>query len=361
MIGVATAYWLARLGARPLLLESRRLAWGASGRNAGFMLAGSSPLEDPRLIREVLGEEAIDAGYDEPGHLALASSPAVLEKFREEAAGRPAAAAPLHALDRGACEELLGMRIDDRFAGGRWLPAAAAIDPARFVYGLAAAAVRRGATLTVETPALRLESERSGGVEIATARGPVRAGRALVACSAGSRHLLPLDGVITPVRGQMLSTAPLERVFQIGLAVDWGTAYWRQAPDGVIVLGGCRSADPDAEVTAREALNPRVQVALTAFLPAAFPDFPPFEVARRWAGIMDETPDGRPIAGRWPDGSDRWVAAGFGGHGLPLALGVGRSLAAAILDGRDPDELERLRPERFLELAAAAGVGEAVR
>src|SRR3989442_3602047 len=38
--GAATAYWLARAGARPLVLEARTIAEAASGRNAGFLLAG---------------------------------------------------------------------------------------------------------------------------------------------------------------------------------------------------------------------------------------------------------------------------------------------------------------------------------
>src|SRR5438128_10977811 len=38
--GIATAYHLARAGARPLVLEARSVAEAASGRNAGFLLAG---------------------------------------------------------------------------------------------------------------------------------------------------------------------------------------------------------------------------------------------------------------------------------------------------------------------------------
>src|SRR3989442_10514766 len=38
--GVATAYWLAPAGARPLVLEARTIAEAASGRNAGVLLAG---------------------------------------------------------------------------------------------------------------------------------------------------------------------------------------------------------------------------------------------------------------------------------------------------------------------------------
>src|ERR1700738_3954845 len=38
--GVSLAYWLVRGGVDVLVLERSRLAAGASGRNAGFLLAG---------------------------------------------------------------------------------------------------------------------------------------------------------------------------------------------------------------------------------------------------------------------------------------------------------------------------------
>src|SRR5438874_2476997 len=39
LMGVSTAYWLASSGVNVLLVEAHRLAWGASARNAGLMLA----------------------------------------------------------------------------------------------------------------------------------------------------------------------------------------------------------------------------------------------------------------------------------------------------------------------------------
>src|SRR5215217_2774419 len=100
VIGVAITYWLAKFGASVLLLDSRRPAWGASGRSAGLMLSGQSSLEDLNLVRTVLRDEHIHAEYEEPGHLALAGSPDVLDKMLREVAKRPPRAPPLYVLDR---------------------------------------------------------------------------------------------------------------------------------------------------------------------------------------------------------------------------------------------------------------------
>jgi sarcosine oxidase subunit beta len=153
--------------------------------------------------------------------------------------------------------------------------------------------------------------------------------------------------MLTPVRGQVLSTEPIKRVFNVGLAVDWGTVYWRQTAEGVIVMGGYRGLDRETETTSNEELNPAIQSALEGFLPKAFPDIPQIQVARRWAGIMDETPDEKPIVGQWPARSQTWVVAGFGGHGLPPALGATRALASSIAQGQITTELDPLSPDRF--------------
>jgi glycine/D-amino acid oxidase-like deaminating enzyme len=68
---------------------------------------------------------------------------------------------------------------------------------------------------------------------------------------------------------------------------------------------------------------------------------------------MDLSPDGRPVVGRWPGAPGVWVAAGFAGHGLPPASGVGRVVAEAIVLGRDSEWLRRLAPDRDQEAVAA--------
>jgi glycine/D-amino acid oxidase-like deaminating enzyme len=349
LMGVAVTYWLSRLGVNVALLETRWLTSGATSRNAGLMLAGAASLEDPRVTQSVLDEEGFTAGYAEVGHLALASSTAVWDKVRQEVAARAATASPLYALDRRECEELLGMRIGARFIGGRWLPQGRTVHPVRLALGLAAAARRRGALIATQTRALAVRPLAGlAGFEIATARGVMRARHVVYACQSRIVEFLPqFRSVMTPVHGQMMATEPLPRLFRCGLAVDWGTAYWRQAPDGAVILGGLRDADEVDSSEPDAVVNWRVQAKLDRFLPETFPDFPAFRVRQRWAGIMDCTADARPLIGAVPNTVNQWILAGFGGHGMPGGVGAGKAVAAAIVSGQRDAVLAPFDPSRF--------------
>jgi glycine/D-amino acid oxidase-like deaminating enzyme len=348
VMGVAATYWLARFGVSALLVEARSVANGASGRNAGLLLPGGAPIEDPALVGSVVREESIDADLATPGHLALATTPEVWERMSAEATRTASSPRPILALDRPACEDLLGMRLAKRFLGGRWFARGGLVHPVRFTRGLAAAAQRRGALVASQTRVLDVADRVPGDrLRVRTDSGSVLARDVVFACGAWLRELVPaFREFVTPVRGQMLATSPLPPLFRVGLAIDWGTVYWRQASDGVVVLGGYRNLDPGVETGADEVINPRIQDSLTRFLPETFPDFPPFRVGQRWAGIMDCTTDGRPLIGALPGAPNRWVIAGFGGHGMPGALGAGRELAEALRSRQVPSVLDPYDPRR---------------
>lgn len=350
IMGVSVAYWLARSGVPAVLLEARDLASGATGRNAGLVLAGSKPLENPEFVRSVLQEESIDASYSAPGHLALASSEEIWDQFCAEADRRRNGTNPVHAINHASCEGLLGMKISKRYLGGRYYPAGGMVNPTRLVYGLATAAQRRGAAIVARTPVSSVNAGANGSdFTVTTDRGEIRAGQVVFACNTAlTTFATQFRDVITPVRGQVLSTQALPTVFRVGLGVDFGTVYWRQAPDGAIVIGGYRNLDRITETTTEENLNADIQQALADFLPETFPNFPKISIRRRWAGIMDYPSDGQPMIGPIPGSPGQWVIAGFGGHGLPGALGAARPLTEAITTGRTPDVLGPYSPARLL-------------
>jgi gamma-glutamylputrescine oxidase len=302
-------------------------------------------------VREVLNTEDLDVEFATPGHLALITSVERWDKVRQEANQTANSPRPIKALDRQACEDLLRLRIGDHFLGGRWFALGSVLNPVRLVHGLAAVAQRQGARFVAGVRLVRIgERDRSSMWEVETERGIVRANHLVLACGAALTDFIPALGpVLEPIRGQVLATEPLSPLFAMAMAVDWGTVYWRQTQEGVIILGGFRTLDSATETGRDERLNPVIQEALTAFLPQAFPGFPPVRVSHRWAGIMDCTVDGRPVIGAVPGFDRQWVIAGFGGHGLPVGIGAGKALAEAILTGRTPLLLQRYDPVRFFK------------
>jgi glycine/D-amino acid oxidase-like deaminating enzyme len=370
LLGAATAYWLARAGASVTLLEATRLAGGATGRNGGFVVAGTAEsypaaiarhghttaraiwsltLESRALLREALADEQIACDYREPGLLHLALGAEQLADQARTAAALRADAFDADLLDRQQVQELVGTPLGPDIAGGLFAPENGLVHPARLVQGLAAAAARRGARICETTPALQLET-RGAGVLVRTPRGDIHAGAAIVAINAWSDQLLPaLAGIVTPVRGQVLAYAPVAPVFHhgMGAAVTPTGEYWQQAPDGSIILGGCRVAAPGAEVGLRTSEpTAEVQAAIEQVFPRLFPALGGLRVTQRWAGLMAFTSDGLPIADRAPGLPGVWVVGGFCGHGMPFGMRMGQLLAQATGGGVAPAELAPFRLER---------------
>src|SRR2546425_10139638 len=245
--GIATAYHLARAGAKPIVVEARTVAEAASGRNAGFLLAGVAEnfaaatrrygeeralrrgrftRHNQQLVREVVAREHIEcdlawngseqiAGDDEEGGEACASA----ERLRRE--GVRVRLVP---------EERAAIYEED-----------GELHPVKYVRGLARAAARSGARIFENTRVTAVAPDGLG-----TERGRVRAGAIVVCVNAYSRHLVPLR--VRPVRGQMLATTPVaHRVFDRPAYAHRGYRYWRQRADGRLLLGGWRATAVDGE------------------------------------------------------------------------------------------------------------------
>ncbi len=367
--GAATAYFLARAGAAPLLVEQTAPAYGATGRNGGFHVVGTAEgyadaierlgretaraimqitLDSRALLRQALAEEAIACDYREPGHLTLALGDAQYADLQRQAAALRADGFAAELLDRQQTQALIRTPLSAEITGALYGPENALLHSARLVYGLIAAAQRRGAHVAIA----RVEHlvPRNGHVRVMTNRGVVEAGAAVVTVNAWTRDLIPaLRDVITPVRGQALAYAPVPRIFEqgIGASVTPTGEYWHQTPDGSIVIGGCRACAPGRDVGVTETVpTPDVMAAIEQILPRLFPQIGNLEVARRWAGLMAFTADYVPVADAAPDMPGVWVAGGFCGHGMPFGMRIGQLLAEAALTGATPAALAPFRVTR---------------
>jgi gamma-glutamylputrescine oxidase len=135
------------------------------------------------------------------------------------------------------------------------------------------------------------------------------------------------------------------------MALNFGDVYWRQLTDGTILLGGGRNLGWGAPGIGR---GQRSCSRITAFFRESFPRLPEVRPVAHWAGTMACTPDGRPIIGAVPRMPGVWLAAGFGGHGLPPALYASMLVVRAALGlGGPPDPASApYAPTRFPQLSA---------
>ena len=369
LLGCWTAYWLARAGVAVTLVERSAISWGATGRNGGFVRAGTAAgyseainqlgraaardlwrlTEDGQaLVAQIVAEEEIDCDYRTPGTLSLALNDAALAEMERDLAvmGEDGFAGTL--LDRQGVQALINTPLGPEIVGGRFFADGSLLHSGRYLAGLAAAARRRGARLCrAGVTALVPEA---AGTRLETTAGPIRARRVVVAVNAWSDELVPtLAGRVVPVRGQILAYEPLPPVFTagVGAAVSPTGEYWQQTPDGAIIIGGCRAAAPNGDVGVRE-MTPTSDVidAIVGVLPRLFPELHGLRVARRWAGLMAFTADYLPVVDAAPGLPGVWVTGGYCGHGMPYGPRVGQLLAEAAMTGATPPPLAPLRLDR---------------
>ena len=369
MLGVWTAYWLARAGADVTLIERTAISWGATGRNGGFVTAGLADgfaataarvgeqdaraiwtlsAEGRDIVRRVVAEEGIDCDFREPGTLHLTLGADGLAETRAGAALLAAEGVAVEALDRQGVGELIRTPLGPDIVGGLYFPGNALLHSARYLAGVAEAARRHGARLCQAAVAGLTPAD--GGTLVSTSRGTVRATRVIVGVNAWTDELLPeLAGVITPVRGQVIAYAPQPPVFTtgVGASVTPTGEYWQQTLDGTLVLGGCRADAPGGDVGVRATVPTRAVIAaLEGVFPRLFPELRGLRVARSWAGLMAFTADYLPVADAAPGLPGVWFAGGFCGHGMPFGPRLGQLLAEAATTGTTPAALAPLRITR---------------
>lgn len=335
--GMSAAWALAEVGDPPVVLEAHTPACGASGRNAGFVLAEGPSVHagdgQPEVAMRAFGlvtrarlgtlAQTSEFGYVRTGSLRLAHDAREAESFRQAV------------LPEGvrvvAGDDLPPPWNDGRWPAGRIDEGDGIVDPAALVEALEAAARDRGAQVFtgVTVEALRTDAAH---VEVRAGAHTLTAERVVVATNAWTARLCP-DIAIRPRRAQMLeATVAPALTFAQPVYARGGHDYWRALPNGRLIVGGCRDAGGEAEATDAGAPSAAVQDALDTLLHRLVGSRRA-TVTRRWAGIMGFTPDGLPFVGPREADSRVWLFAGFHGHGVGWAPGLAPLLARGIVDG----------------------------
>ncbi len=150
-------------------------------------------------------------------------------------------------------------------------------------------------------------------------------GRQVLVCTnAFAKSLLPsLD--ISPARGQILLTEPVDGLKCKGaFHYDEGFYYFRNL-DNRILLGGARNKYFSEEETFSTDISENIQHELESFLKEIILPGIPFQIAMRWSGTMAIGKEKKPIVRKI---SDRvFCAVRMGGMGVALAPQIGKKVA----------------------------------
>ena len=344
--GLSAARRLAMGGASVLVLERDHVGAGASSRSGGQVLTGLKA--DPatlvarygaagarerfdvgRLaiesIETILADEEIACDYERVGHLQAAAKPSHFDQFRDEQALLERVFD--HRVRLVARDDQRSELGSDAYHGLLIDEASRAINPARYVFGLAAAARRHGACVATGVAVTELE-RATAGWRVRTSRGDVAAGDVLVATNGYTGPEAPsLRRRLVPVGSYIIVTEPLSSAEAAAILPRRRVAfdskhflfYFRLTRDERLLFGGRAEFG-----TASTASTARAAEILRRGLADVFPSLAAKAIDYVWSGQVAFTRDQMPRAGKL-DGM--YFAAGYCGHGIAMATHLGDVIA----------------------------------
>jgi glycine/D-amino acid oxidase-like deaminating enzyme len=332
-----------------LVLEREQVGWGASSRNGGQVLTGlkvepaalvarygeararalfDMSLESIDCVESLIARESIDCDYETSGHLQAACKPSHFAAMREEQAllarvfHHRVELVPKSAQRTELGSDVYhGLLVDER---------SRAINPARYVMGLAEAARRAGAVIAEQTPVLRM-ARQGRRWKVTTSHGEIDAGDVLMATNGYTDGAMPaLQRRLVPIGSYVIATEPLEAALAHALLPRRRMAfdskhflyYFRLTQDRRLLFGGRAEFSRPTDGTTR-----RAAAILQRGMKTVFPDLAGARVDFAWGGTVAFTRDQMPHAGRL---GGAYYAGGYCGHGIAMATYLGEVVARRL-------------------------------
>jgi glycine/D-amino acid oxidase-like deaminating enzyme len=316
LVGVATAYYLAREGVDVVLLERSELNREASGTNAGsfhFQIAihqlsaretessRARLLSDVRLDADAARlwlalEDELDGplGVHTIGGLMVAETPDELQILHDKHLIEEEAGLETHVLEGDELRQFAPYLAED-LLGASFCPQEGHANPFFATPLFALRAVELGAVL-------RTHVEVTGvapGFTVETTAGRIHADRVVNACGAWANELAALSGLRLPIHAEGLHvnvTEPREHVLDPLVQHIGRRLTLKQAANGTFIIGGGWPARP--EVAPRRYSTLWESAAGNAAVAArVMPALAGVRIVRMWTGVMAFTNDLQPVVG----------------------------------------------------------------
>ena len=349
--GVNTAIELAQRGLSVILLEARRIGWGASGRNGGQLIRGighdvsgfarhvgeegvrylqRAGIDSVALVGERIREHGIDCDL-RWGFCELANTPAQFAAFKGEQQSLGALGyKPETRLV--AAQDMAQVVGSERYAGGLVDMGSGHLHPLNLVLGEARVAEALGVRIFEQSPALQLS--HGDTVQVRCASGTVRAASLVLACNAHLEELEPrLSGKVLPAGSYIIATEPLpaalaDELIPQNLALcdqKVGLDYYRLSADRRLLFGGACHYSGRDPVDIAAYMRPKML--------KVFPQLATTAIEFQWGGKIGITANRFPQVGRLQQYPNVFYAQGYSGHGLNVTHWCARLLAEAIHAG----------------------------
>ncbi|MFJ4371318.1 NAD(P)/FAD-dependent oxidoreductase [Pseudomonas japonica] len=357
--GLSAALELAARGASVIVLEQEFGGFGASGRNAGYLL-GSMGIEFDLFVKRVGLEQArqfvslydvavtyvegrfnalgIECDYNPSGIIRAAVHPSQEKRLRANMQLGEKLGSSTRFVDAA---EMRARGIPPAFLFGSE-QRGGTLNPGKYVGALRRAALKAGVRLYERTPLL---SYSEGPViTCKTALGSATAPVMLLATNAYTPQLGLLRNKVAPIRVSAIETQPLSAKQLASL--DW------KGREGLITphftMESHRLTAHDTMVLTTKQLNyvygsktPNIPdhnayAALAQGLRERFPMLQGLGIQHCWSGYISAAYDGLPVVGTTGAKQNIFYSAGCTGHGLASQSLMG-ALIAAQISGEAPE------------------------
>lgn len=351
--GLCAALALRNHGRGVVVFDKQPLGRGASGRNAGMIHAGlqhdvdwlrrhrgdagvalhQASVDAVRFVASMASSIDRDAGFQQSGWLHLAHRPSATRRLSEQNGVRTRVGETTQLLDSRALRAETNAR---GFHGALVTDNGASIHPARYLAGLAHAALAAGVEVHERCAVTRVGTRAREGFIVDTTNGSVTVRDLLVASNGYTDDAVPaLRRRVIPIGSYIVTTEPLDDALADEVSPRRRMMsdtrnflhYWRLTPDRRLLFGGRTSFRPVSLQHARDRLH--------ADMVAMYPQLAGMRVTHAWTGSVGFTFDRLPHLGR---AGGIAYAMGYCGSGVAMASWLG-TLAGEWLAGGEPPEI----------------------
>ena len=346
LAGLSVALELCRAGVSVIVVEAGRIAWGASGRNGGFVSAGFAVdienivqrcgIEQAKRLYQysALGTQLVRNNIDQlaphclmgEGHFSVSRYPATAAMTKQ---ARILNNQFDYSVDLWSDNDLKTIIQSQRYFNGIYSRYSFHIHPLNYALALAKEIENLGGLIFETSRARTLEPSEFGHL-VKTESGSIQAEKIIICTSGYDQGFYPpVSNSVVPVATHVVVTTPLDGdlpgLINTPAAIsDTSNAcdYYRLIDDQRLLWGG--------KITTRKTPPKALDNLMHQSMVNVFPELSRVKIDYRWSGLMGYCRHKMPVIRQLQTGV--WVATAFGGQGLNTTAMAGLLVSSAIVE-----------------------------